>query len=168
MKFSTQSGVINWHSDPLNTSPSLTCSWLVEFPENDRILLKINAALSETGDDGKDCQNRNNLTTISLIFNNGSRRQVQHFCEKSLNVEFVSSFSVKYLQVIVVDSTAQHLSRYHMTLKWNILFQTNSDDADGIDGDDSSSLVDWFKCPMSKWLLPRELVCNGQIGKYLQ
>jgi hypothetical protein len=48
-----QGGMIRWRADPLIGKRNQSCTWLIEVPDNDRILLKINMA--QLGDSTDNC-----------------------------------------------------------------------------------------------------------------
>lgn len=152
-----QGGVIRWRAD---SGGNQSCTWLIELPENDRILLKINMA---TGDD---C--RHNY--VSLGYHGNGSRQVDKIC--SMNGEFISPFALRYLHVQLQAAQLQvGQPRARFLLKWNVLFRTLTDAAVAIaqsPAEASTSnvvlLVDSFPCPDTNWSIPESLVCDGRIN----
>lgn len=131
-----QGGVIRWRAD---SGGNQSCTWLIELPENDRILLKINMVL------GKDC--RQNY--ISLGYHGNQSRQVDRLC--SINGEFISPFALRYLRVQL--EAVQPRARF--LLKWNVLFRTDNAEQFEPLG---------FPCPDTNWSIPESLVCDGRIN----
>lgn len=137
-----QGGMIRWRSDPANGS-NQSCTWLIELPANDRILLKISAGL------GRDCR----ANHFSLGYHGNGTRHVEKVC--STSGEFVSPFALRFLHVQVrTHGSARFL------LKWNVLFRTPDQYEELVvsTGDDN------FPCPDSNWSIPESLVCDGRIN----
>jgi hypothetical protein len=188
-----QGGMIRWTADPSSASSThllpwrsnQSCTWLIEVPDNDRILLKINT--DQLGDSADNCH-------VSLGYHgrqNDSRHQhgqqqrrrlrqavamdnrTGQFC--SMNAEFISPFGLRYLHVQL--ETANN-PRARFLLKWNVLFSSSAPESSstvdegqigaaagaGANGSSSSTLMSLFPCPDSNWSIPESLVCDGRIN----
>ena len=167
-----QGGVIRWRSDSFtgggggDGGGNQSCTWLIELPDNDRILLKINMALAKEGDDG-DCD-RNHIR-LGYQGNNTSSRQVDRFCS-STNGEFISPFALRYLHVQLRADAVQHQQPpARFLLKWNVLFRTAAvqDETTGDKEKENKEEVirdSGFPCPDTNWSIPESLVCDGRIN----
>lgn len=93
-----EGGVIRWASDGYHHN----CSWLIEFPNNSRILLKITSTL-------------HNQSLILDYHGNSTRRQVDLL--DSVNGEFISPFPLRFLHVQLRSGQIPFL----FLLKWNVL-----------------------------------------------
>ena len=148
--YDDQGGVIRWRAESVGNQ---SCTWLIQLPENDRILLKINMALGNS----KDCV-RN---YVALGYHGNGSRQVDRLC--SSNGEFISPFALRYLHVQLEASAQQPKARF--LLKWNVLFRT-ADSSEpipyGVESVEQQS--DTFPCPESNWSIPESLVCDGRIN----
>lgn len=142
-----QGGMIRWRSDYSMNGLNQSCTWLIELPANDRILLKISATL------GTDCRNNH----FSLGYHGNGTRHAEKVC--STSGEFVSPFALRFLHVQVHTQ----LPAGRFLLKWNVLFRTPDQQYDDpalvvTTGDDN------FPCPDSNWSIPESLVCDGRIN----
>ena len=171
-----QGGMIRWRADPLIGKRNQSCTWLIEVPDNDRILLKINMA--QLGDSTDNChvslgyhgrqnnsQHRRRLrqvVTMDKKTNNRIGGDGDDVC--SMNGEFISPFGLRYLHVQL--ETANNNARARFLLKWNVLFSSTAPPAvdDELTGANGSSMLLLFPCPDSNWSIPESLVCDGRIN----
>lgn len=179
-----QGGLIRWIADPKGSNQS--CIWLIEVPNNDRILLKINMAFG--GNSSHHCHRNHHVTLGYHGRHNDSQQRLQRLRqvvtmdhdrkdECSMNGEFISPFGLRYLHV-QLETKSPDKPRAHFLLKWNVLFNSVSTSS----GEESSSgvtsadnevtavggrpmlLLSLFPCPDSNWSIPESLVCDGRIN----
>lgn len=129
-----QGGAIRW----ISTNPDdQACSWLVELPPNDRILLKMTSNHQDCG----------STKLILSYHDNGTRHQVETLC--NLNGEVISPFPLRFIHVQLVEIRSSNI---RFVLKWNVLF------------DGPILGPSFFLCPESNWSIPMDLVCDGRIN----
>ncbi|XP_045030944.1 uncharacterized protein LOC123473722 isoform X2 [Daphnia magna] len=177
-----QGGMIRWRADPKGSNQS--CTWLIEVPDNDRILLKINMAFA--GNSSDHCHRNHHVSFGYHGRKNDSQQRQQRLRqvvtmenygkdECSMNGEFISPFGLRYLHVQMETKSANN-PRARFLLKWNVLFNSVSslssqESSSGVTSADNEVapgggmlLLPLFPCPDSNWSIPESLVCDGRIN----
>ena len=124
------SGSIHQRAKESNQS----CSWLIDVPDNERILFKINSFM------GKECGSNG----LILRYHGHGLRQEHQLCQPG--GEYTSPFPLRFFYVQLISDQAE--SWFH--LEWNVLrhpWQGNG-----------------YVCPNSSWAIPSDLVCNRKIN----
>ena len=111
-----------------------SCSWLIDVPDNERILFKINSFT------GKDCRSNG----LILRYHGQGLREEHQLCRP--DGEYISTFPLRFFYVQLLSDQPQ--SWFH--LEWNVLHVPSETNP--------------YVCPNSSWAIPSDLVCNRKIN----